>query len=158
MMSTSRPLVAVLVAAFAGVAQAAGGSAVFQALDADHDGFLTRDELRAHPRLLLKFDAIDTNRDGRISDDELQAWHAAHLRQPGSEGQAFTALDTNGDGRIERAELPDDVRARAWFDAADTNHDGVVTKGEAGIARAAARDANRPATLARATASPPPSR
>ena len=128
-----------LVLSLASGARAASGSAAFQALDANRDGKLSRDELQAHPRLLRNFDAIDANHDGVISDDELQAWHAARLHKPGSEGKAFTSLDANGDGRIERGELPDDPRARAWFDAADANHDGVVTKEEARVAREAHR-------------------
>jgi Ca2+-binding EF-hand superfamily protein len=149
-----------LLAAVAGAAVASGsggaaGSVVFQSLDTNRDGFLSRDELRAHARLLNSFDAIDANRDGRISNDELQAWHAAHLRRPGSEGKAFTTLDANGDGQIERTELPNDTRLQAWFDDADTNRDGVVTKGEARAARAA-QDAGKTPKVAHATTSPQP--
>jgi hypothetical protein len=138
-----------LALSLAGTARAATGSAAFQALDTNRDGLLGRDELQAHPRLLRNFDAIDANHDGLISDDELQAWHAAHLHKPGSEGKAFTSLDANGDGRIERSELPDDPRARACLDAADTNHDGVVTKEEARAAREAHGAATVLATPAR---------
>lgn len=125
-------------AGLCGVARAAGGDVAFQALDANRDGHLSREELRAHARLLRSFDAIDTNHDGRLSNDELQAWRGLHLHKAGSEGKAFTALDLDGDGRVERSELPPDPHARAWFDGADRNRDGVVTKEEARAAREAA--------------------
>jgi Ca2+-binding EF-hand superfamily protein len=142
MNTTFRTLASALVAglALAGGAHAAsgGGASKLQALDTNNDGMLSRSEAQAHPHLTQNFDAIDTNHDGQLSRDELQAWHATH--KGGKEGKGgFSKLDTNADGQIERSEVQNNPRELAKFDAADTNHDGVVTKDEARAARAAHR-------------------
>ncbi|MEK0082474.1 EF-hand domain-containing protein [Benzoatithermus flavus] len=78
---------------------------VFDRLDTDHDGFLSRDELAAArkprrnataqpgSRLLVRADA---DKDGRISRDEFLALA----------GQTMKRRDRNGDGRITADELP----------------------------------------------------
>jgi len=139
---------ATLMAALA--ASAAAGAAIgsaeqkLMAADANHDGQLSRTEAQAHPHLAKNFDAIDTNHDGQLSGDELRAWHAAHPGKGGAAngGKGFQKLDTNADGKIERSEVANDPKKAAKFDAADTNHDGVVTKDEARAARAAHRAAS----------------
>jgi Ca2+-binding EF-hand superfamily protein len=47
-----------------------------EALDANKDGFITRDEFLAHPSQM--FDKLDANHDGRVSKDELAAMSAMH--------------------------------------------------------------------------------
>jgi Ca2+-binding EF-hand superfamily protein len=136
---TLRTLACALVAACAltGAAHAgAGGAARLEALDTNSDGLLSRTEVQSHAHLSKNFDAVDTNRDGQLSRDELRAWHATHKSK---EGQGFSKVDTNADGQIERSEVQNNPRELARFDAADTNHDGVVTKEEARAARAAHR-------------------
>jgi len=139
---------ATLLAGFAatGGAAAAAGAAEqkLMAADANHDGQLSKTEAQAHPHLAKNFDAIDTNHDGQLSGEELRAWHAAHPGKGGSAkgGKGFEKLDTNADGKIERSEVANDPKKAAKFDAADTNHDGVVTKDEARAARAAHRAAS----------------
>jgi len=50
----------------------------FDAADADHDGFLTRDEAsRNMPRIAKDFDAIDTDHDGKLSPQEIAHYFAA---------------------------------------------------------------------------------
>lgn len=131
-------------AALAGAAHAQGGGGL-AALDANRDGMLSRDEAQSHAHLAQNFDAIDSNHDGQLSRDELMSWHQQHKGMHGGSagggghGGGWKRLDTNGDGRIERSEVADNPRALARFDAADTNHDGVVTMDEARAARAAHR-------------------
>ena len=44
----------------------------FDAADADHDGFLSRDEAaKGMPRVMKHFDEIDANHDGKLSMQEL---------------------------------------------------------------------------------------
>ena len=49
----------------------------FQSADADHDGFLSRDEVaKGMPRLAAHFDDADTDRDGKLSQAEVGAYVA----------------------------------------------------------------------------------
>ncbi|MEO6968453.1 MAG: hypothetical protein ABI132_08420 [Rhodanobacteraceae bacterium] len=45
------------------------------ALDANHDGMLSRDEAQGRPGLAKRFDQIDSNHDGAIDRNEWRAWH-----------------------------------------------------------------------------------
>jgi hypothetical protein len=42
-------------------------------LDANHDGQLSREEVKGHARLEKGFDRMDTNKDGLLSKEELEA-------------------------------------------------------------------------------------
>jgi len=46
-------------------------------VDTDGNGQISRDEAKAAPRLSQNFDAIDANKDGSLSRDELHAWRRA---------------------------------------------------------------------------------
>jgi Ca2+-binding EF-hand superfamily protein len=50
--------------------------AMFKKLDTDGDGRISRAEAQAAPRLAERFDAIDANKDGFITMDEMKAAHA----------------------------------------------------------------------------------
>jgi Ca2+-binding EF-hand superfamily protein len=121
------------------------------------------------------FDSMDANRDGSISRDEFLAFHGRHhamgapmahgdgmtgptargdeMRGPmagpdgarpmrarhagmrmGFGGRWFDRLDADHDGRVSLAEA--DRAATAMFDRLDANHDGTITPDE----RLAARD------------------
>ncbi len=73
-----------------------GTRAVFGALDANHDGALTRQEAEGTGWSgdRDEFASVDVNRDGAITPDE---WHWNQ--------DAFRRLDTNRDRRISRQEL-----------------------------------------------------
>jgi len=47
--------------------------AIFDKLDLNHDGKLSRDEAQAHPTVAANFASADTNGDGVISKDEFMA-------------------------------------------------------------------------------------
>lgn len=119
----------------------------FVELDADKDGFVSADELKAfgekmHDQWMKKhgdqaqngkqprgdfarhiLERVDTDKDGRISKAEFDA-----------EGTRLLArLDANGDGKIASDEMPQRHWARfggQMFDRMDADHDGKVTKAE----------------------------
>ena len=118
----------------------------FAAMDANHDGILTRAELdnfarnqvigAAMERNKAMFDALDTNHDGKLSREEF-AKLIGQLPAPNT-GPLYAKLDPKHSGKVTR----DAFRAAALanFNKVDTNHDGVVTPAEQ---RAAATHAGR---------------
>lgn len=53
--------------------------AMWDSLDTNRDGYLTKDELAGSPGMVHNFDAIDTDHDGKISKAEWEA-HGHHDR------------------------------------------------------------------------------
>src|SRR6478609_8843307 len=73
-----------------------------KAADTNGDGLLSRTEAAALPRLADRFDAIDANKDGQVSFDELKAFHQAHRGEHrGAHGKAMLGAD----GKITRDEF-----------------------------------------------------
>jgi Ca2+-binding EF-hand superfamily protein len=74
----------------------------FDRMDADHDGFLTREELRAAHKAMrtARWKRIDTDGDGKVSLAEAQA-NAPRL------AKHFEQLDANHDGFV----TPDEMKA-----------------------------------------------
>src|SRR5690348_14996056 len=54
-------------------ARAAKGAERLKKLDTDGDGRISRGEAQASPRLAARFDEIDANKDGFLTPDELKA-------------------------------------------------------------------------------------
>ncbi len=78
------------------------------------------------------FKEMDKNGDGVVSKKEFDAFHNEHFKE----------MDTNKDGKITREEMNAvhkkmmdkcDVSFDTRFDDSDINHDGALSKDEAGI-------------------------
>jgi EF hand domain-containing protein len=100
-----------------------------RAADTNGDGLISRQEAAALPKLAQNFDAIDANHDGQISKDELKGFFKAKREQMAAAW--FKKVDADGDGRISKAEAQAGApRLAAHFDKLDTNGDGFLTPEE----------------------------
>ena len=95
-------------------------------MDINNDGAISRDEWKGNPQV---FERIDKDSNGSITRDELiapgprPARQARQSRHQGRIGQ----MDTNNDKQISRDEWKGDAKR---FDRLDVNSDGVITKEE----------------------------
>ena len=96
----------------------------WKALDANGDGQVSRAEVANHPRLAERFDQLDANQDGALSAEEVRV-----ARGPGH-GPGAARIDTNGDGLIDRVEAGSHPRLAERFDQLDANKDGVLSREE----------------------------
>lgn len=131
----------VLAAAAGGNARLAGE---FRRADADGSGMLSRAEAeRAAPAIARNFDAIDADRDGQISAEEMRALRRTGRRERGAGGdsgkggsgskfeQHFARADTDADGALSRAETARGLpRVARKFSRIDRNGDGLLTREE----------------------------
>jgi Ca2+-binding EF-hand superfamily protein len=98
--------------------------------DVDHDGFISRDEMRAarEAKFAEMKAMMDTNHDGTVSDEERKAARVKFVEM------RFMKHDTNGDHAL----TADEVGPKKWerIKKADTNGDGRVTSEEVAAAAA----------------------
>jgi hypothetical protein len=111
-------------------------AAAIPAVDANHDGRVTKAEFQASRRVAIL--TADANHDGRVTASEWS--HAtpgtksrAATRGYPSTGQVgqmpvFPQIDLNGDQVLTTAEI--DTAASDRFAVLDANHDGVLTGAE----------------------------
>lgn len=83
------------------------------------------------------FDALDDNSDGVLSRDELTGERLREVRREHLHTRWFERLDRDGSGGLSREELPDPSRRLAAMDA---DGDGLVTREEARSHRRRADD------------------
>jgi Ca2+-binding EF-hand superfamily protein len=112
----------------------------FRRADADGNGMLSREEaLKAAPLLAKQFDAIDANRDGQISPEEIRAFRRAGRLERGAGGRQagakfelyFARADADGDGALSRAEAERGLpRVAEKFGRIDRDGDGWLTREE----------------------------
>jgi Ca2+-binding EF-hand superfamily protein len=125
---------------YASVPAADTPMALFDRLDTNRDGFLSRAELEplgivspaAHVEsATAMFDRLDTNRDGFLSPAEAGT-HFAPIP-----GGSFAGFDVNRDGFLSRSEAMPHLQwlhnrqASPTLDAYDTNRDGFLSRAEA---------------------------
>lgn len=133
------------------------------ALDANGDGFVDRAEAAGKPRLAQRFAQLDRNADGRLSKEEMPA-RGSHGKHGGGRAmmeqvdtdkdsrisraeanaaggklaENFARMDVNKDGYIDAADRQQRARERAdaWFEAADTDGNGQISRAEYDAAQA----------------------
>jgi EF-hand domain pair/EF hand len=143
MRSLPTAVAGLLVFLFAGAASAQDVGRfeqMFDRLDANHDGVITRAEFQAgrHARFL----ALDRNHDGYLSEADAPRLAGFALPRAGEMMAAVRRFDLDHDGRVGEAEF---VRASMeLFDEADANRDGVLTREEARTAAARMRAEGEP--------------
>lgn len=94
---------------------------MWQRFDTDDDGVISHKEFDARRQAL--FAEADANHDGKLNIDELKAYQ--DLRRQARLEARFKALDADGDGSISAAELAQPAE-RMWT-RLDTDEDGAVT-------------------------------
>jgi len=116
----------------------AAAPAIAQDLSALPDRPIARTEVVA--AIKKQFAAMDANHDGAVTRDEFERFRA---HQPAATGIAaltyvsstwFEHVDADGDGRVTYAEAS--ARPLRLFDLADVNRDGSVSPGEREAAQA----------------------
>ena len=106
---------------------------LFENLDSDGDGAITKSEAEAAGA--ARFAAADANGDGLLTADEMAA--AAQNRQAERIAKRIEKLDANGDGALSLEEMSakGSKRLAHMFDRLDADGDGVITKAEAEAAK-----------------------
>ncbi len=118
----------------------------FERTDANKDGVITREEVRA--RRTEAFSRLDANRDGFLVREEMPK--RREMRQgPKGGGDLMAQADSNGDGIVTKAELDTatavmqtefaasmNSRRDEMFKRMDTNRDGTITRVEVEAMRA----------------------
>jgi Ca2+-binding EF-hand superfamily protein len=106
-----------------------------------HGNMASQTKEQAEQRVQMIFEQLDANHDGYITQDEVDAFTKLmgdNPRMTGRVTKMFTESDANHDGKVSAAEAKAQVDAA--FDAADTNHDGVLTPEERQAARQKSAD------------------
>lgn len=100
--------------------------------DANGDGAISRAEAQAARAAM--FDRLDANHDGVLSSDEINAGSGA---EGGGRmmSMMLSRADSNGDGRVSREEFLS--RPQRLFDRFDANHDDVLEPSELAAMRSA---------------------
>ena len=103
----------------------------FQAMDANHDGKVTRDEHAAAARKM--FVSMDANKNQKVTAAEMDAALEKVTGQKAKPGdmtsaQKIKVIDTNADGVLTSDEHA--AGSRSMFDAMDTDKDGALTEAE----------------------------
>lgn len=128
-------LMALIATSFTDPAQAREGrygqgpAAMFDRVDANGDGRVTRDELDAARS--DRFERMDANGDGLLTEAELRAFGEERAERRAA--RMLDRMDEDGDGAVSSAEFAalSERRAERMFERADVNGDGAIDRDEA---------------------------
>ena len=95
---------------------------VLNAIDTDHDLFISDAEMAKAPEILR---SLDLNRDGRLSPEECGFGGPANGPTADELFEEWMAFDRNGDGKLDAAELP--LRLRGLLQRAERDADGRIS-------------------------------
>jgi Ca2+-binding EF-hand superfamily protein len=126
------PFAALLVATLAQAADTPPPGKGGYPMDANNDGFVTREEAKDYPMLSAQFDAADTNKDGKLDTAEMDA-HRNVMRAGGraKAEERWKAADTDGDGAISRKEAEASMPGLAErFKKFDVDGNGKIERDE----------------------------
>jgi hypothetical protein len=126
------PFAALLVTSLAQAGNAPSPGKGGTPMDADNDGFVTRDEAKDYPMLTAQFDTADANKDGKLDTAELEA-HRNAMRASGraKAQERWKAADTDGDGAISREEAETSMPGVAErFKKFDVDGNGKIERDE----------------------------
>jgi Ca2+-binding EF-hand superfamily protein len=103
----------------------------FQAMDANHDGKVSRDEHAAAARKM--FVTMDANKNDKVTAAEMDAAHekvAGQKAKPGdmTAAEKIKVIDTDADGILTAEEHA--AGSRKMFDTMDTDKDGALSEAE----------------------------
>jgi Ca2+-binding EF-hand superfamily protein len=114
-------------------------------MDANKDGFVTREEAKDYPMLSAQFDAADANKDGKLDGAEMNAHREAMHGQMRAHGEErWRAADTDGDGAISREEANASMPGVAErFKQFDVDGNGRIERNEMHQFRMRKKDCNR---------------
>jgi EF hand domain-containing protein len=96
----------------------------FDEIDANHDGFITKDEFLAAEK--KRFDEFDTNHDGKIDAKEVASSPPLMERNVKTAERMIKQWDTNGDGIVTADEYKTNAEER--FAKQDREGTGKLTK------------------------------
>jgi Ca2+-binding EF-hand superfamily protein len=107
----------------------------FAAVDANGDGKVTQDEVKAYRAARIA--GIDADGDNLISAEELAAMMTAHMQERVDKMAAarIEAQDVNGDGKLSVEEMLAPPMNGRMFSRIDTDGDGAVSEAEIAAAR-----------------------
>jgi Ca2+-binding EF-hand superfamily protein len=103
----------------------------FSQLDADGNGELTQDEMRA--RGAARFATVDADGDGFLTVEELEA--AGSERAKKRSARMMKHLDADGDGKISQEEMQNRDKGGRMFGRIDADGNGTVSEEEFAAAR-----------------------
>lgn len=102
------------------------GAAMFEKLDADNDGKVTRAEAEAYRNRQIA--AFDQDKDGALNQAEYTAMVQAMMAERTQ--RRFERQDKDSDGKLTPAEMSE--RMDRMFEHMDENGDGAIERGEMG--------------------------
>lgn len=126
------PIAALLVASLAQAADTPPPGRGAYPMDADKDGYVTREEAKDYPMLLAQFDAADANKDGKLDIAEMDARRNVMRASGRAKAQErWQAADTDGDGAISRKEAKASMPGVAErFKKFDVDGNGKIERNE----------------------------